>query len=63
MPLLACDMPLVSPVHALRPTEGRSMRALVQGLRLHEVAAHSDEAMDCDTWPDVERASKLLEGR
>jgi molybdopterin-guanine dinucleotide biosynthesis protein A len=48
---------------SLGQTTGRSMRRLVEGLRLREVAAHSDEAMDCDTWPDVARATELLEER
>lgn len=45
------------------PTTDQSVRRLVKGLHLVEVAAQSDEAMDCDTWPDVERAAELLEGR
>jgi molybdopterin-guanine dinucleotide biosynthesis protein A len=50
-------------VAALGPPADRSVRRLVEGLRLREVAAHPDEAMDCDTWPDVDRAARLLEGR
>lgn len=50
-------------VRGLGPVVGQSMRRLVRGLHLHEVAAHSEEAMDCDTWPDVHRATELLEGR
>lgn len=54
---------LQAAVRELGPPAGQSMRRLVEGLRLREVAAHSDEAMDCDTWPDVDRAVRLLEER
>jgi molybdopterin-guanine dinucleotide biosynthesis protein A len=50
-------------VLSVRPTADRSMRRLVEGLRLHGVTAQPDEAMDCDTWPDVARATELLEDR
>jgi molybdopterin-guanine dinucleotide biosynthesis protein A len=46
---------------SLGAPEGQSMRRLVRGLRVREVPAHSDEAMDCDTWPDVQRAARRLE--
>ncbi|MDQ4084397.1 MAG: NTP transferase domain-containing protein [Actinomycetota bacterium] len=55
--------PLRDAVHALGTTSGESVRRLVAGLRLREVAAHPEEAMDCDTWPDVDRAVRLLEER
>jgi molybdopterin-guanine dinucleotide biosynthesis protein A len=48
---------------ALDSPAGQSMRRLVEGLHVREVAAHPDEAMDCDTWPDVDRAIRLLEER
>jgi molybdopterin-guanine dinucleotide biosynthesis protein A len=50
-------------VRSLGPTADRSMRRLVSGLRLRGVPAQPEEAMDCDTWPDVARATELLEGR
>ena len=50
-------------VGSLGTTTGGSMRDLVAGLRLRELAAHPEEAMDCDTWPDVDRAVRLLEER
>jgi molybdopterin-guanine dinucleotide biosynthesis protein A len=55
--------PLRDAVLSLGPTADRSMRGLVEGLRLHGVPAQPDEAMDCDTWPDVARATELLEDR
>lgn len=48
-------------VRSLGSTDGQSMRRLVEGLRVCEVPAHADEAMDCDTWPEVRRAARLLE--
>ncbi|HEX2176053.1 MAG TPA: molybdenum cofactor guanylyltransferase [Nocardioidaceae bacterium] len=55
--------PLRTAVRGLGTAAGRSMRRLVSGLRLTEVAAQAEEAMDCDTWPDVDRALRLLEER
>ncbi len=42
---------------------GASMRDLVRGLDLVDVASEGDETLDCDTWEDVERAQHLLEHR
>jgi molybdopterin-guanine dinucleotide biosynthesis protein A len=39
---------------------GRSMRALVAGLDVVEVAAVGNEALDCDTWVEVSRSTLLL---
>jgi len=39
---------------------GRSMRALVAGLNVVEVAAVGNEALDCDTWVEVSRSTLLL---
>jgi molybdopterin-guanine dinucleotide biosynthesis protein A len=55
--------PLRRAVAQLSDPRGRSMRSLVEGLRLREVAAQAEEAMDCDTWSDVEAAVRLLEER
>jgi molybdopterin-guanine dinucleotide biosynthesis protein A len=49
-------------VAGLGSPEGTSMRALVGGLRVAEVRAQSGEALDCDTWEAVRRATVLLEG-
>jgi molybdopterin-guanine dinucleotide biosynthesis protein A len=46
---------------ALGTTTDRSMRRLVEGLRLRPLPAQADEAMDCDTWDDVHRAAERLE--
>ena len=43
--------------------DGRAMRDLMAHLRVHEVSAQPEEAVDCDTWADVRRASMLLEER
>lgn len=48
-------------VAGLDRVDGTSMRRLVEGLRMHDVAAQAEEALDCDTWADVERARTLLE--
>lgn len=50
-------------VRSVEPVQDAAMRRLVRGLRLTDVRAHADEAMDCDTWSDVRRAVELLEGR
>lgn len=55
--------PLRAAVLSLGTTADRPMRRLVEGLRLREEVAQSAEAMDCDTWPDVDRAVRLLEER
>ncbi|MGH3384489.1 MAG: molybdenum cofactor guanylyltransferase [Nocardioidaceae bacterium] len=54
---------LRSAIGALDDPDGASMRALVGGLRVHEVTAQAGEALDCDTWSDVRRATALLEER
>jgi molybdopterin-guanine dinucleotide biosynthesis protein A len=40
-----------------RPWADRSMRALIEGLSVAEVAAVGDEPLDCDTPADLERAA------
>jgi molybdopterin-guanine dinucleotide biosynthesis protein A len=55
--------PLRQALQHLHDPAGRSMRSLVEGLRLRRVAEQAEEAMDCDTWSDVERAVRLLEER
>jgi molybdopterin-guanine dinucleotide biosynthesis protein A len=42
---------------------GASMRAVVDGLTVAEIAAHPELTLDCDTWEDVERTRQILEDR
>lgn len=46
---------------SLGETAGASMRSLVNGLTLIELAADSVMSLDCDTWDDVTRSRRLLE--
>ncbi len=43
------------------PWENRSLRALVEGLQVLEVAAVGDESLDCDTPTDLERARRAVQ--
>ena len=47
---------------ALADPAGIPMRRLVDGLAIVEVAAGAEEALDCDSWPDVVRSRRLLGG-
>jgi molybdopterin-guanine dinucleotide biosynthesis protein A len=52
--------PLLSALAGLGQPSGCSMRALVDDLLVVEVAAVGDEALDCDTWVEVSRSTRLL---
>ena len=57
----AYDRPALAAALAdLGEPAGHSMRALVAGLRVVEVAAVGNEALDCDTWVEVSRSTRLL---
>ena len=49
-------------VRAVGDPAGCSMRRLVGCLAVVEVAADAEEALDCDSWADVARSRRLLEG-
>jgi molybdopterin-guanine dinucleotide biosynthesis protein A len=51
---------LLAALAGLGEPSGRSMRAVVEGLDVVEVAAVGDEALDCDTWVEVSRSTQLL---
>jgi molybdopterin-guanine dinucleotide biosynthesis protein A len=50
-------------IAALPSIDGASMRALVDGLTVAEIAAHPELTLDCDTWEDVERTRQILEDK
>jgi molybdopterin-guanine dinucleotide biosynthesis protein A len=50
-------------IAAVGEPAGASMRAVVAGLTVAEIPAHSDLTLDCDTWRDVERTRQILEDR
>ena len=52
--------PLLTALAGLGEPSGRSMRALVGGMDVVEVAAMGNEALDCDTWIEVARSRRLL---
>lgn len=48
-------------VTQLGQIEAAPMRQLISGLRLVEIPARGLEALDCDTWADVDTTNRLLE--
>jgi molybdopterin-guanine dinucleotide biosynthesis protein A len=48
---------------ALGDVRNQSMRALVEPMRIVEVASVGAEALDCDTWEDVSRSQTMLRPR
>jgi len=55
--------PLTDAIAAVGDPAGASMRSVVAGLTVDEIAAHPDLTLDCDTWQDVERTRRILEER
>jgi molybdopterin-guanine dinucleotide biosynthesis protein A len=54
---------LADAITAVGDPAGASMRSVVAGLTVAEIAAHPELTLDCDTWQDVERTRRLLEER
>jgi molybdopterin-guanine dinucleotide biosynthesis protein A len=54
---------LAEALNALGDVRNQSMRALVELLKIVEVASLGAETLDCDTWDDVKRSQAMLRPR